>query len=203
MILSDIDITDAIASGLIKIDPFDPACLGPNSYDVHLSPYLATYELAVVETDPNALEIYRALRMGKIHGLDCKTRHEVREHTIDPRRGFLLQPGRLYLASTVEYTESHAHVPYLDGKSSIGRLGIFTHVTAGRGDIGFCGHFTMEIVVVHPVRVYAGMPIGQLTYHMALSPPSKKYGTTSVAKYNNRDPKPQPSRMWKNFTKET
>lgn len=204
MILSDIDIADEIAGGLIKIEPFDEKCLGPNSYDVHLAPMILTYPLRHLGVDPSpAAELARIRdsRAGTIWGLDCKAEDtaEMTEHPIGPE-GLILMPGWLYLASTLEYTETHNHVPYLDGKSSVGRLGIRIHATAGRGDVGFCGHWTMEIDVVHPVRVYAGMPIGQLTYMIPQSRPNQTYDKrTTGAQYNNRDPRPQPSRMWKNF----
>ena len=75
------------------------------------------------------------------------------------KEGFVLQPGVLYLGVTEEYTETHNAVPFLEGKSSIGRLGIDIHATAGKGDVGFCNTWTLEISCVHPVRVYPGMPI--------------------------------------------
>ena len=81
-----------------------------------------------------------------------------------PDEGMILLPHRFYLGVTQEYTETHSHVPFLEGKSSIGRLGIDIHATAGKGDIGFCNTWTLEISVKQPVRVYAGMPIGQLIY---------------------------------------
>ena len=68
--------------------------------------------------------------------------------------------------STLEYTETRRFVPFLEGKSSVGRLGIDIHATAGKGDVGFCNHWTLEISVSQPVRVYAGMPIGQLIYFL-------------------------------------
>ena len=76
----------------------------------------------------------------------------------------MLLPGHLYLGVTDEYTETHAHVPFLEGKSSTGRLGIDIHATAGKGDVGFCNAWTLEISCVQPVKIYAGMPIGQLIY---------------------------------------
>ncbi len=81
-----------------------------------------------------------------------------------PEEGFVLEPNTLYLGVTAEYTESHAHVPFLEGKSSTGRLGIDIHATAGKGDVGFCNAWTLEISCIQPVRIYAGMPIGQLIY---------------------------------------
>jgi len=142
MILSDKEILKAIDEGAILIEPYDRSCLGTNSYDVHLSQHLATYQ------DPI---------------LDAR-KHNPTEHFEIGEEGFVLQPGILYLGSTLEYTETHTTVPFLEGKSSVGRLGIDIHATAGKGDVGFCNHWTLEISCVHPVRVYAGMPIGQLIY---------------------------------------
>lgn len=184
MILTDGAIREAMRRGAIEIDPFDPAALGPNSYDVHLSQHLAYYKLP--EGAP----------------LDCMIEPPVVHWTLD--RTGILQPGRLYLASTIERTKTTEHVPYLDGKSSIGRLGISIHITAGRGDIGFNGHWTMEITVVErPVRIYVGMPIGQLTFHQTTGAPLTAYDARAESKYVDAasDPRPQPSRMWRNFRK--
>src|SRR4249919_1887169 len=142
MILSDKRILEEIEKGTIKIEPYDRACLGSNSYDVHLGKVLATY---------------------REHILDAKKHNEIEYFEI-PQEGFVLQPGTLYLGVTEEYTETHAHVPFLEGKSSTGRLGIDIHATAGKGDVGFCNTWTLEISVAQPVRIYYGMPIGQLIY---------------------------------------
>ncbi len=135
--------------------------------------------------------------------LDCAAEPRTIDVPIQPG-GLLLVPGILYLASTVEYTEPRQYVPYLDGKSSVGRLGISVHKTAGRGDagnkdaMGFCGHWTMEIDVVQPVRVYAGMPIGQLTYHLVHGEVERAYAGKPGASYRDgHDPLPQSSRLWK------
>ena len=76
-----------------------------------------------------------------------------------------MQPNQLYLARTVERTETHNHVPMLEGRSSIGRLGLFVHVTAGFGDVGFRGYWTLEMFAVQPVRIYPNVPICQIVYH--------------------------------------
>lgn len=189
MILTDSAIRDAMARGTIEIDPFDPAALGPNSYDVHLSQHFGTY--------------------GGVNGgfeagvpLDCREEPWL-DHWEAGEHGVILKPGILYLAVTVERTKTTEHIPYLDGKSSIGRLGIFIHTTAGRGDVGFDGHWTMEITVVHPVKVYVGMPIGQLTFHQTVDIPACTYDRRTDSKYTDAatDPRPQPSRMWRNFRK--
>ncbi|HLX12463.1 MAG TPA: dCTP deaminase, partial [Bacteroidota bacterium] len=116
-----------------------------------------------------------------------------------PKEGMILVTSKLYLGVTEEYTETHAHVPFLEGKSSIGRLGIDIHATAGKGDIGFCNTWTLEISVRQPVRIYAGMPIGQLIYFMVDGKIDVPYNRKRSAKYNKRTVKPVESMMWKNF----
>ncbi len=176
MILTDKEILQEIEKGTIVIEPFDRSCLGTNSYDVHLSKYLAVY---------------------KNRELDAKKHNEI-EEVIIPEDGFLLQPGTLYLGVTQEYTETHAHVPFLEGKSSTGRLGIDIHATAGKGDVGFCNTWTLEISVVQPVRVYEGMPIGQVIYFKVEGEVERLYNKKENAKYNERTIKPVESMMWKN-----
>lgn len=178
MILSDIKILEAIESGEIVIAPFDRKCLGTNSYDVHLGKWLATYTDAVLDArKDNPIEIFEI-----------------------PEAGIVLQPGVLYLGVTEEYTETHRTVPFLEGKSSVGRLGIDIHATAGKGDVGFCNTWTLEISVTMPVRVYAGMPIGQLIYFVVDGPIENYYNSKPSAKYNERSDKPVASMMWKNFS---
>ena len=176
MILSDTSILEAIDRKDIVIDPYDKSCLGTNSYDVHLSKFLACYLDDVI---------------------DAKKHNQV-EHFEIPEKGLVLHPGKTYLGSTVEYTETRQFVPFLEGKSSVGRLGIDIHATAGKGDVGFCNHWTLEISVCQSVRVYAGMPIGQLIYFKVEGDVDVDYSSKSSAKYNQRSPKPVESMMWKN-----
>lgn len=176
MILTDQQILAEIERGNIVIQPYDRTCLGTNSYDVHLGRYLATYRDAV---------------------LDARKHNEIDVFEI-PEEGFVLQPGTLYLGVTEEYTESHAHVPFLEGKSSVGRLGIDIHATAGKGDIGFCNTWTLEISVSMPVRVYHLMPVGQLIYFAVQGNVETFYNRKLNAKYNERTTKPVESMMWKN-----
>ncbi|MCR5889609.1 dCTP deaminase [Hymenobacter sp. J193] len=176
MILTDQQILTEIEQGNIVIEPYDRSCLGTNSYDVHLGRYLATYRDAV---------------------LDARKHNEIDVFEI-PEEGFVLQPGMLYLGVTEEYTESHAHVPFLEGKSSVGRLGIDIHATAGKGDIGFCNTWTLEISVSMPVRVYHLMPVGQLIYFTVQGSVENFYNRKPNAKYNERTVKPVESMMWKN-----
>jgi len=177
MILTDREIKQAIKDGSIVIDPFNEKCLGSNSYDVHLSKHFAVYEDKEV--------------------LDAKKDNPISRFEITDS-GFVLKPGVLYLASTIEYTETHIHVPYLEGKSSTGRLGIDIHATAGKGDIGFCNYWTLEISCIRPVKVYPGMPIGQITYFVAKGEVINPYNSKENAKYINKDPRPMGSMMWKN-----
>lgn len=163
--------------GEIAIEPFSLTSLGSNSYDVHLGSTLATYDT---------------------RELDSKAHNTITTFEI-PEEGFLLLPTEFYLGVTQEYTETHKHVPFLEGKSSVGRLGIDIHATAGKGDVGFCNYWTLEISVKKPVRVYAGMPIGQLIYFAVDGDVLNPYNVKSSAKYNARTPYPVESMMWKNF----
>ncbi len=176
MILVDSQILAQIDSGDIVIEPYDRACLGTNSYDVRLSKHLATYKNRV---------------------LDARAHNEI-EHFEIPEEGFVLEPQINYLGSTVEYTESHKAVPFLEGKSSVGRLGMDIHATAGKGDVGFCNHWTLEISVKQPVRVYEGMPVGQLIYFQVEGEVLVPYSEKDSAKYNKRTPLPVESMMFRN-----
>lgn len=181
MKLTDADILKFMKSGHIAIEPFNREQLGSNSYDLTLSEHLLTYS-------------------GE--ELDCKIDNPYKRFTI-PEEGFLLQSGELYLGSTIEYTSTKQLLPEISGKSSIGRLGIAIHITAGTGDIGFRGHWTLEIIVVKPVRVYAGMPIAQIMYTVPLGNCEVPYSLKVNNKYSGQSGLPMPSQMFKNFKKET
>jgi len=176
MILTDKKILEAIEAKEIVIEPFNRDKLGTNSYDVNLSKHLAVYEN---------------------RELDAKKHNTIKEIII-PEEGFVIQPGTLYLGVTEEYTETHNSVPFLEGKSSIGRLGIDIHATAGKGDVGFCNTWTLEISCVQPVRIYGGMPIGQLIYFLVDGDIENYYNKKANAKYTARTTKPVESMMWKN-----
>jgi dCTP deaminase len=142
MILSGHEIRRHLGTNIV-IDPFDEANLNPNSYNLTLHDELITYEEVV---------------------LDMRKANRVRRLMIPPE-GLVLSPNQLYLARTIERTETHNLVPMIEGRSSIGRLGLFVHVTAGFGDAGFCGYWTLEMFAVQPVRIYAGVQICQIFYH--------------------------------------
>ncbi len=142
MILTGDEIKQSIGKD-ISIDPFNPEHLNPNSYNLSLHNEVVTYEEVV---------------------LDMRKANRVRHLTI-PESGLVLEPNRLYLGRTIEHTETHNLVPMIEGRSSIGRLGLFVHVTAGFGDVGFRGYWTLEMFAVQPVRIYPGVQICQIFYH--------------------------------------
>ena len=176
MILSDINILAGIEKGEIVIEPFRRDCLGTNSYDVHLGKHMAIYKDQI---------------------LDARKHNEI-EHLEIPEEGYVLYPNILYLGVTEEYTETHAAVPFLEGKSSVGRLGIDIHSTARKGDVGYCNTWTLEISCTQPVRIYAGMPIGQLIYFRVDGDILNYYNKKKNAKYIERTTRPVESMMWKN-----
>ncbi|MFW7378523.1 MAG: dCTP deaminase [Oligoflexus sp.] len=176
MILSDVKILEEMEAKSIVVEPFRRECLGSNSYDVHLGKSIGMYQ-------------------GEV--LDAKQHNRIKLQEIPPE-GIILYPHEFYLGITEEYTETHRHVPFLEGKSSVGRLGIDIHATAGKGDVGFCNRWTLEISVKKPVRVYAGMPIGQLIYFEVSGPVGTLYSAKKSAKYNERGDHPVESMMWKN-----
>lgn len=142
MILSGKEIKNKLGSEIV-IDPFNEQQLNPNSYNLRLYHELAVYEQRV---------------------LDMKRPNEIKTLVIPPE-GLILEPNKLYLGRTVEYTKTESYVPMLEGRSSIGRLGLFIHVTAGFGDVGFCGYWTLEIACIQPVRVYPDIEVCQIFYH--------------------------------------
>jgi dCTP deaminase len=177
MILTGPEIRRQIELGNIVIDPFDLSRINPNSYNLSLHEDLYVYKLG-----PDGV-------------LDMKQKTEIEKVTI-PEGGLVLQPGTLYLGRTVERTETHNLVPMLEGRSSIGRLGLFIHVTAGFGDVGFNGFWTLEISAIHPVRIYAGIEICQIFYHQV----EGKIVEYSSGKYQNNTGV-QGSKIYREFGK--
>jgi len=173
MILSGKGIQENVVKGKLVIEPFEPKQLGPNSYNLRLHPELATYDAQI---------------------LDMKQPLTMRRFNI-PEGGFLLEPQKLYLGRTMEYTETRGFVPMLEGRSSIGRLGLSVHITAGFGDVGFRGFWTLEIFALHPIRIYSGVEICQIFYHEITAP----YEEYKSRKYqDNRDM--QPSLLYQELT---
>lgn len=150
MILSGKEIERHMGNEII-IKPFNKSQLNPNSYNLRLADELMIYDL---------------------HELDMKKKHS--GHLIKiPEEGYLLEPNKLYLARTMEYTKTECFVPMLEGRSSVGRLGLFIHVTAGFGDVGFSGYWTLEMFCVQPIRIYSGVEICQIYFHTVLGTADK------------------------------
>ena len=174
MILSGKEIESRIGDEIV-IEPFDRKRINPNSYNLSLH-----NELLVYTQSP----------------LDMKRNNEVEKLTI-PDNGLVLETNRLYLGRTIEYTETKNLVPMLEGRSSIGRLGLFVHVTAGFGDVGFKGFWTLEIFCIQPIKIYPNVEICQVYYHTI----EGDYENYSSDKYqNNRDI--QSSLLFKDFKNE-
>lgn len=173
MILSGEEIRRQLGKQ-IWIDPFEEKRLNPNSYNLRLH---------------NELLVYDAWE------LDMK-RENTAHSLVIPPEGLRLEPGRLYLGRTKEYTRTEGLVPMLEGRSSVGRLGLFIHVTAGFGDVGFAGYWTLEIFCVQPLILYPDVEICQIYYHTLLGD-HKPYAS---GKYQNNTGI-QPSLLFRDFEK--
>lgn len=168
MILSAAHIAWARAQGAAVLEPLVPACLGPNSYDLHLGPWLYEVQPSSAPGEDYATRDFRVAPADRLTAR-ASGGQWVR---CDGGAGYALQPGCFYLAATVERAGTTRDlVPHIDGRSSVGRMGVRVHATAGRGDVGFVGHWTLEVDVAGsaPVRVYAGMRVAQMAFY-ALSP---------------------------------
>lgn len=146
MILSGEQIHEELGTNIF-IEPFNIDQLNTNSYNLRLYPELQVY------TEP----------------LDMRTENKTVTINI-PETGYVLQPNTLYLARTAEYTKTYNLVPMLEGRSSIARLGISIHSTAGFGDVGFEGFWTLELTCAQPVRIYPYVKICQIIYHQVYGP---------------------------------
>ncbi|MEX0849590.1 MAG: dCTP deaminase [Candidatus Dependentiae bacterium] len=171
MILSGREIKRRLDKDIF-ITPFNPQQLNPNSYNLRLHNELMVYE---------------------DEALDMKKKPSVR-NIIIPEEGILLEPGILYLARTIEHTKTLGCVPMLEGRSSIGRLGLFIHITAGFGDVGFTGFWTLEMFCVKPIRIYPGVEICQVFYHTI----EGDFDEYQSNKYQNNQGI-QPSMLYKDF----
>lgn len=187
MILGGQTILDEIKNGNIEIDPFDETKINPNSYNLTLHDKLLVYDTPY-SLIPSSGEYRRK-------PLTMKFENKTRELYI-PEDGLLLNPGTLYLGRTVERTFTDKYVPMIEGRSSIGRLGLMIHVTAGFGDVGFDGTWTLEIVPVQPIVIYPNIEIAQIYYH-TVTDTSIKY--TSNKYLNQIDV--TASRLYKDFEK--
>lgn len=173
MLLSGREIEKYMGKEII-IEPFDKKRINPNSYNLSLANELLVYD--------NTL-------------LDMKQENTASKIII-PEDGLILEPGKLYLGRTNEFTKTDTFVPMLEGRSSIGRLGLFIHVTAGFGDVGFAGYWTLEIFCVQPIKIYPNVEICQIYYHTIQG----EYDRYVSGKYQNNTGV-QPSLLYKDFTK--
>jgi dCTP deaminase len=173
LILSGLEIKKHLGKEII-IEPYDDKYLNPNSYNLRLNNELLVYDEDI---------------------LDMKKPNKTKKLII-PEEGLVLEPGKLYLGRTMEYTKTDKYVPMLEGRSSIGRLGLFIHVTAGFGDVGFSGYWTLEIHCIQPIRIYAGVEICQIYYHSI----EGEYEKYCSGKYQNNTGI-QPSLLYKDFEK--
>ena len=171
MILSGKEIKNRIGKD-IKINPFNEKQLNPNSYNLKLHNELIIYEESILDMKKNN-------NFSKV---------------IIPEKGLIIKPNKLYLGRTVEFTETHNLVPMLEGRSSIGRLGLFIHVTAGFGDVGFSGYWTLEIFCIQPIKLYPFVEVCQIYYH-TIEGDFKEY---SSSKYQNNNGI-QSSLLYKDF----
>lgn len=151
--LSGEEIVNQVKLGNIKIEPFDENCVAPNSYLIHMANELLVYEEDVLE---------------------CKKPNKTRKIII-PEEGYILRPGELYLGRTLEYTETDNFVPLLCGRLELASLGVTIHITAGFGDNGFKGTWTLEICCVKPVKIYPNMKVGQICYFPIVGDGNIKY----------------------------
>lgn len=172
MILSGKEILEQMKLGNLSISPFNDDCINPNSYNLRLHNKLLVYDEDV---------------------LDMKKENKYKEIII-PKDGLVLVPGTLYLGRTVEKTTTKNFVPMLEGRSSVGRLGLYIHVTAGFGDVGFSGYWTLEIHCVQPIRIYENVELCQIYYHTICG----DYDEYSSGKYQNNK-EVQPSLLFKDF----
>ena len=186
MIYSDRDIKEAVKDGRIGISPYSPDLVQPSSYDMRLL---------------NKVRVFDGYNTGVI---DVRVREDVSREVEIGENGFVLHPGEFILGSSIEvFTFSNQVVGQLNGKSSLGRLGLVVHATAGFFDPGFEGQVTFEIVNLSrlPIRIYAGMKIAQFAFLETKSPVEKPYGSKGLGSKYKGQRGPTASLMYKNYEK--
>ena len=187
MLLSDRDIRAEIDNGRVVLDPWDPAMIQPSSVDVRLDKYFRLFDnhkYPVIDPSQDQPDLTRLVE-------------------VDPSDGFVLHPGEFVLGSTLEaVTLPDDLAARVEGKSSLGRLGLLTHATAGFVDPGFTGHVTLELsnVATLPIKLWPGMKIGQLCFFQLSSAAEHPYGTGVRGSHYQGQRGPTASRSWENFT---
>ena len=188
MILSDRTLREQIAAGRIVIDPLDDTLIQPSSIDVRIS---------------NLFRVFRNHTRGVIDvKLDLTELTELIEIPVDGSQPFMLHPGEFVLGSTLErIAVPDDLVARIEGKSSLGRLGLLIHSTAGFIDAGFDGHVTLELANVAslPITLYPGMKIGQVSFMQMTTPADKPYGQGATGSKYQGQRGPTPSRYFENF----
>jgi dCTP deaminase len=187
VVLSDRTITRFIAEGRIKIDPFDAGLIQPSSVDVRVDRH------------------FRVFRNSRYPFIDVKQHQESLTEAveIEDDEPFILHPGEFVLGSTLERVGLPDNlVARLEGKSSLGRLGLLIHATAGFIDPGWDGHVTLELsnVANLPITIYYGMKIGQISFMQMTEPAESPYGSSSLGSKYQGQRGPTPSRYWQNFS---
>ncbi len=186
MVLSDRTIRRLIGEGRVGIEPFEPALMQPSSVDVRVDRY------------------FRVFRNSRYPFIDVKSEQEGLTELVEVEddEAFILHPGEFVLGSTLErVTLPDDLVARLEGKSSLGRLGLLIHSTAGFIDPGWDGHVTLELsnVANLPITIYAGMKIGQLSFVQLTEPAERPYGSAGIGSKYQGQRGPTPSRYWQNF----
>jgi dCTP deaminase len=186
MLLSDGDLTAEISKGRLGIEPYEPALIQPSSIDVRLDRW------------------FRVFNNSRYTHIDPSQQQDDLTTQIEARAGepFVLHPGEFVLGSTLELlTVPDDLAGRLEGKSSLGRLGLLTHSTAGFIDPGFSGHVTLELsnVANLPITLWPGMRIGQLCLFRLSSPATHPYGSQIYGSRYQDQRGPTPSRSWKNW----
>ncbi|MEU3018456.1 MULTISPECIES: dCTP deaminase [unclassified Nocardiopsis] len=188
MLLSDRDIRSEIDSGRVRIDPFEPSLVQPSSIDVRLDRFFRVFENHKYPHIDPSVEQPDLTRLVETDGEEA----------------FILHPGEFVLASTYEVVTLPDDIASrLEGKSSLGRLGLLTHSTAGFIDPGFSGHVTLELsnVATLPIKLYPGMKIGQLCMFRLTSPAERPYGSAAYGSRYQGQRGPTPSRSHQNFVR--
>lgn len=158
--LSGEEILREVENGNIVINPFNPVCVNPNSYNMTLSDELLVYTDDILDS----------------------AKENAMKHIKIPKEGYTLAPNTLYIAKTVEYTETDKYVPQLSGRSSIGRVGLTVHISAGFGSVGYKGNWTLGITCVRPTKIFPNMEICQIYFYPVYGKVSKPYD----GKYQNK-----------------
>jgi dCTP deaminase len=190
MVLSDVTIARQLAEGRIGIDPYEPSLLQPSSVDVRVDRY------------------FRVFHNARYPFIDVKLPQEELTEPVEitDDQPFILHPGEFVLGSTLErVTLPDDLVARLEGKSSLGRLGLLIHSTAGFIDPGWDGHVTLELsnVATLPITIYYGMKIGQLSFMQLTEPAASPYGSATLGSKYQGQRGPTPSRYWQNFAERT